>query len=56
VTDVGPVEMRVPRDVAGTFEPQLVRKRQRWLSGVDEMVLSLSATLLANSRHAGNGS
>lgn len=29
VTDVGPVEVRVPRDVAGTFEPQLVRKRQR---------------------------
>jgi transposase-like protein len=43
VTDVGPVEVRVPRDVAGTFEPQLVRKRQRRLSGVDEMVLSLSA-------------
>jgi putative transposase len=43
VTDVGPVEVRVPRDVAGTFEPQLVRKRQRRLSGVDERVLSLSA-------------
>ncbi|MEZ7132939.1 IS256 family transposase, partial [Nonomuraea sp. AD125B] len=43
VTDVGPVQVRVPRDVAGTFEPQLVRKRQRRLSGVDEMVLSLSA-------------
>ncbi|MET8156717.1 IS256 family transposase [Sphaerisporangium sp. NPDC005289] len=43
VTDVGPVEVRVPRDVAGSFEPQLVRKRQRRLSGVDEMVLSLSA-------------
>ncbi|SEH01558.1 Transposase, Mutator family [Nonomuraea solani] len=43
VTDVGPVEVRVPRDVAGTFEPQLVRKGQRRLSGVDEMVLSLSA-------------
>ncbi|GAA1761680.1 hypothetical protein GCM10009734_82400 [Nonomuraea bangladeshensis] len=43
VTDVGPVQVRVPRDVAGTFEPQLVRKRQRRRSGVDEMVLSLSA-------------
>jgi transposase-like protein len=43
LTDVGPVEVRVPRDVAGTFEPQIVRKRQRRLSGVDEMVLSLSA-------------
>jgi transposase-like protein len=42
-TEVGPVEIQVPRDRAGTFEPQLVRKRQRRLSGVDEMVLSLSA-------------
>ena len=43
LTDVGPVEVRVPRDTAGTFEPQLVKKRQRRLTGVDEMVLSLSA-------------
>lgn len=42
-TEVGPVEVSVPRDREGTFEPQLVRKRQRRLSGVDEMVLSLSA-------------
>ncbi|WP_255218425.1 transposase, partial [Nocardia abscessus] len=42
-TDIGPVEVKVPRDTAGTFEPQIVRKRQRRLSGVDEMVLSLSA-------------
>ncbi|WP_267965271.1 transposase [Streptomyces sp. NRRL F-5123] len=43
LTDVGPVDVRVPRDVAGTFEPQIVKKRQRRLTGVDEMVLSLSA-------------
>ena len=42
-TDVGPVEIEVPRDRAGTFEPQIVKKRQRRLCGVDEMVLSLSA-------------
>lgn len=29
--------------MAGTFEPQIVKKRQRCLTGVDEMVLSLSA-------------
>ena len=29
LTDVGPVEVKVPRDVAGTFEPQIVAKRQR---------------------------
>ncbi|GLZ60897.1 hypothetical protein Misp05_44730 [Micromonospora sp. NBRC 107095] len=39
----GPVPIEVPRDRAGTFEPQIVRKRQRRLSGVDEVVLSLYA-------------
>jgi putative transposase len=39
----GQVPIEVPRDRAGTFEPQIVRKRQRRLTGVDEMVLSLYA-------------
>lgn len=39
----GQVEIEVPRDRAGTFEPQIVRKRQRRLSGVDQVVLSLYA-------------
>jgi len=39
----GAVEIDVPRDRAGTFEPQIVRKCQRRLTGVDEMVLSLYA-------------
>ncbi len=39
----GQVEIDVPRDRAGTFEPQIVRKRQRRLGGVDEVVLSLYA-------------
>jgi transposase-like protein len=43
VTDVGPVELEVPRDRDGSFEPKLVRKRQRRLGGVDEMVISLTA-------------
>jgi transposase-like protein len=43
LTEVGPVEIEVPRDRDGSFEPQLVKKRQRRLTGVDEMVLSLSA-------------
>ena len=43
LTDIGPVEIQVPRDRAGSFEPQLVRKRQRRLSGVDDLVISLSA-------------
>jgi putative transposase len=43
LTDVGPVELAVPRDRDGSFEPTIVRKRQRRLSGVEDMVLSLSA-------------
>ena len=43
ITDVGPVDIEVPRDRDGTFEPQIVRKHQRRLGGVDDMVLSLSA-------------
>jgi transposase-like protein len=43
ITEVGPVEIEVPRDRDASFDPQLVKKRQRRLSGVDEMVLSLSA-------------
>jgi len=39
----GQVQVEVPRDRAGTFEPQIVKKRQRRLTGVDEMVLSLYA-------------
>jgi len=39
----GHVQIDVPRDRAGTFEPQIVRKRQRRLNGVDEIVLSLYA-------------
>src|SRR3954465_1125540 len=41
--NTGQVEIDVPRDRAGRFEPQIVRKRQRRLNGVDEIVLSLYA-------------
>lgn len=43
MTDVGPVEITVPRDREGSFEPKIVKKRQKRLSGVDEMVISLAA-------------
>src|SRR6201994_3293989 len=39
----GEVPIEVPRDRDGTFEPQIVKKRQRRLTGVDEIVLSLYA-------------
>src|SRR5438045_981215 len=40
---VGEVRVDVPRDRDGTFEPQIVKKRQRRLTDVDEIVLSLYA-------------
>ncbi|MEZ0075890.1 hypothetical protein ABH927_005266 [Planotetraspora sp. GP83] len=43
ITDVGPVEISVARDRDASFEPKIVAKRQRRLSGVDEMVISLAA-------------
>jgi transposase-like protein len=43
LTEIGPVEIEVPRDTDATFDPQIVRKRQRRLTGVDQIVLSLSA-------------
>ena len=39
----GHVEIEVPRDREGTFDPVIVKKRQRRLNGVDEIVLSLYA-------------
>jgi len=43
VTEAGPVQLDVPRDRDGSFAPQIVRKRQRRLSGVDNLVVSLTA-------------
>lgn len=39
----GAIEIEVPRDRAGSFDPQIVKKRQRRLTDVDEVVLSLYA-------------
>ena len=43
LTDTGPVEITVPRDRDASFEPRIVAKRQRRLTGIDQMVISLSA-------------
>ncbi|PWJ22826.1 transposase-like protein [Branchiibius hedensis] len=42
-TEIGDVQIQVPRDRAGTFEPQIVPKHQRRLAGFDEAVISLYA-------------
>lgn len=38
LTEIGPAEIGVPRDTESSFEPQIVRKRQRRLDGIDEIV------------------
>lgn len=42
-TDSSELEIEVPRDREGSFEPQLVKKRQRRLAGFDEKVLAFYA-------------
>lgn len=42
-TDLGPVQMRTPRDRDSTFQPQLVRKRQTRIAGLDDRVLDMYA-------------
>src|SRR5699024_6796655 len=48
----GHVEIDALRDRDGTFEPQIVKKRQRRLTGVDEIVLSLYAKSLTTGEIA----
>ena len=43
LTEIGPVDIDVPRDMNASFDPQIVKKRQRRLTGIDEIVLSLTA-------------
>jgi len=42
-TQVGDVDLAVPRDRAGSFTPRLVPKGSRRLGGLDEMIISLYA-------------
>ena len=52
LTDTGPVEISVPRDRDASFEPKIIAKRQRRLTGVDEIVISLSAKGLTHGEIA----
>jgi putative transposase len=42
-TDLGPIEVRTPRDREGSFEPRLVGKRRTRLAGLDDKILGLYA-------------
>ena len=41
ITEQGPVEINTPRDRDGSFEPQIVRKRQRRFEGFDDKIVAL---------------
>jgi len=41
ITEHGEVRIETPRDREGTFEPQIVRKRQRRFEGFDDKILAL---------------
>ena len=43
LTDEGPLRIDVPRDRAGTFEPQLIPKHERRFAGFDERIVSMYA-------------
>lgn len=42
-SELGNVELNIPRDRKGEFEPQIVAKHQRSITGLDEKILSLYA-------------
>jgi putative transposase len=42
-TEIGDIDMAVPRDRNGTFEPRLVPKGQRRVGGLSDMIVSLYA-------------
>ena len=42
-TTDGPMELRTPRDRDGSFEPQLVKKNQTRITGMDNQILALYA-------------
>src|SRR5919198_36752 len=43
ITDHGPVEVELPRDREGSFEPQIVPKHQRRFAGFDDKIISMYA-------------
>jgi transposase-like protein len=50
----GPLDLVVPRDRHSSFEPQLIKKRQRRLEGFDDKVLSLYARGLSTREIQGH--
>ena len=43
ITDTGKIEIDVPRDRTGSFDPQLIAKYQRRFPGFDDKIISMCA-------------
>lgn len=43
-SELGPVEINIPRDRNGEFEPKIIPKHQRSVNGIEEKILGLYAT------------
>jgi len=41
ITDEGPLPLEIPRDRAGTFEPQIVGKHDRRFTGFDDKIVAM---------------
>lgn len=48
ICDEGEIEIDTPRDRDGTFEPQLIKKNQTRITGMDEQIIALYAKGLSN--------
>ena len=49
----GEVSLSVPRDRDGSFEPELVKKGQTRIDGIDDKIIGLYAAGLSVARHPG---
>ncbi|OOM82500.1 transposase, mutator family [Clostridium puniceum] len=43
-TELGPVNINIPRDRNGDFQPKIVAKHQRSVNGIEDKILGLYAT------------
>ncbi|WP_386688429.1 IS256 family transposase [Lonepinella sp. MS14437] len=48
LTDEGDIELNIPRDRESTFEPQIIKKNQTRITGMDEQIIALYAKGLSN--------
>ena len=54
LTDAGTLELSIPRDRQGSFDPQLIGKYQRRFPGFDEKIISMYARGMSTREIAGH--